>query len=443
MGIVVLLCSLFLATVPAIAAEQNQEMRKISAMVATTASEAETLGIYGNANEDDTIDMRDLTYVKLIFFGEKSETVLADAKYDGKINPLDFVQIKLIIVGKEKELTVVQYLGTPPDITEEPVTIQMPLERMVTMSSYVCEGLCAFGMKNKIVGVQGYAKENMGEITELIKDKEEIGYDLGSIDIEKVISLEPDIVITYTFIPTYHPEYKEQLNSAGIPVFLTDLYMPGKYAKEFRVLGWLMHNDERAKELINFEAEVHGLIEDVVAEIPESAKPRVCYSPHYSYRDLEVGVAGSGTSGHNRIVDYGGVNVFGDLEGTKWVDSEAVIDNNPDIIIKDVYTGWGGFVECGYNAKCLDSLKEARSTIMSRTGWEYLTAVENGSVYLLCTHAGGIHPCIFDSYIAKWLHPDKFKDLDPVALHTEWLDKFLGIPYKGAYAYPTPWRAEL
>jgi iron complex transport system substrate-binding protein len=33
------------------------------------ASDVDTLEIYGNANEDDTIDMRDLTYVKLIFFG--------------------------------------------------------------------------------------------------------------------------------------------------------------------------------------------------------------------------------------------------------------------------------------------------------------------------------------------------------------------------------------
>jgi iron complex transport system substrate-binding protein len=46
------------------------------------ATDTCTLEIYGNANEDDTIDMRDLTYVKLIFFGKKPETELADAKYD-------------------------------------------------------------------------------------------------------------------------------------------------------------------------------------------------------------------------------------------------------------------------------------------------------------------------------------------------------------------------
>jgi hypothetical protein len=93
--IAIVLCSVFLVAMPAIAADQNQTMQKVSASASTitTASEDDyVLGVYGNANEDDTIDMRDLTYVKLIFFGKKPETELADAKYDGKINPLDFIQ---------------------------------------------------------------------------------------------------------------------------------------------------------------------------------------------------------------------------------------------------------------------------------------------------------------------------------------------------------------
>ena len=127
--IAIVLCSVFLVALPAIAAEQNQEMQKTSADTITTASEDDyVLGIYGNANEDDTIDMRDLTYVKLIFFGKKPETEFADAKYDGKINPLDFIQIKLIIVGKEKEITIV-------DSTDRIVTVKKPVKRVVPFTS--------------------------------------------------------------------------------------------------------------------------------------------------------------------------------------------------------------------------------------------------------------------------------------------------------------------
>ena len=70
--IVVVLCSLFLVALPVIAAEQTTQEVSASASEVTTSSEDDyVLGVYGNANEDDTIDMRDLTYVKLIFFGKK------------------------------------------------------------------------------------------------------------------------------------------------------------------------------------------------------------------------------------------------------------------------------------------------------------------------------------------------------------------------------------
>jgi iron complex transport system substrate-binding protein len=381
--IAIVLCSMLFVALPAttIAAEEDDFV----------------LGIYGNANEDDTIDMRDLTYVKLIFFGERPETELADAKYDGEINPLDFVQIKLIIVGKEKELTVLQYLETPPDMIEEPLTICMPIERIVTTSRYACEALCVFGVADKIVGVSGSSKE-MGEIEEFVKDKEEIGR-LSSIDIEKVISLEPDIAIAYTLTRRYYPEYEEQLSSAGIPMLQTDLYKPGKYAEEFRVLGWLLERQERAEELINFENGVLDLIKDRVSKIPKSEKPRVC-ALGTPYKELEVYIAGSGTSDDRRIVNNGGVNVFADMEGYKWVDSEAVLEKNPDVFTKLAHVG-------GYKAKSSDSLKEVQDLIIGHTGWEYITAVKNGDVYIICTKAASIHPCIFDSYIAKWLHPDR------------------------------------
>ena len=84
--IVIVLCSVFLVTtLPAIAAEQNQAIQKVSESEVMSASKDDfVLGVYGNANEDDTIDIRDPSYVKLISFGKKPETKLADAKYDGK-----------------------------------------------------------------------------------------------------------------------------------------------------------------------------------------------------------------------------------------------------------------------------------------------------------------------------------------------------------------------
>ena len=466
--IAIMLCSVSLVAMPAIAAEQTTQ--EVSATEITTASEDDfVLDIYGNANEDDTIDMRDLTYVKLIFFGKKPETELANAKYDGKINPLDFIQIKLIIVGKEKELAILQYIGTPPDITEEPVTLSLPIDRIVTLNCYACEALCVFGLEDKIVGVDKFTKD-FGEIAEFVKDKEEVGQHIEvGIDIEKVISLEPDVVVAVTYARKHYPQYEENLSYAGIPMLLMDVYHPEKEDRELRNLGWLFGKQERAKELINFEEEIFDLIEERVSEIPEDKKTRACYSvycpcepiyaqgPDYnksnvyyelSYREeptyliassgttLPYYIAGSGTTGHNIIVRCGGINVFSDMAGHQEVDPEAMLERSPEIFIMGVYPKYAGFVECGYSTEDDSTLKEVREVMMSQPGWSDI------GVCPICSEARGIHSSIQHSYIVKWLHPELFEDIDPEAIHTDWLQEFLGIKYKGVYAYPLPWKQD-
>jgi iron complex transport system substrate-binding protein len=46
------------------------------------------------------------------------------------------------------------------------------------------------------------------------------------------------------------------------------------------------------------------------------------------------------------------------------------------------------------------------------------------------------------AYMAKWLHPELFSDLDPQAIHQEYLTDFLGIDYDlsehGVFVYPEP-----
>jgi iron complex transport system substrate-binding protein len=44
------------------------------------------------------------------------------------------------------------------------------------------------------------------------------------------------------------------------------------------------------------------------------------------------------------------------------------------------------------------------------------------------------------AYMAKWLHPEIFQDLDPQEIQQEYLNKFQGIDYDlnkyGAFVYP-------
>ena len=133
---IVLLCSLLL--IPHVIAKR------------TTGSSEYVLKIYGNANEDDTIDMRDVTYIKLVIFGKKPETEFCDANYDGRVSMLDVVQTKLIIVGKAGEITLV-------DLVDRTVTVQMPIKKVALL--YGLEDYAAVGGEealNKIVALNSW-----------------------------------------------------------------------------------------------------------------------------------------------------------------------------------------------------------------------------------------------------------------------------------------------
>ena len=72
----------------------------LSAMLLASVPSAAGAQFFGDANEDGTIDIKDVTYIKLIIFGKKPTTELADANQDGRINVGDVIQIKLIILRK-------------------------------------------------------------------------------------------------------------------------------------------------------------------------------------------------------------------------------------------------------------------------------------------------------------------------------------------------------
>lgn len=110
------------------------------------AASDHTLGIYGNANEDDTINMQDVTYTELIILEYRDKTELSDAKYDDRINMQDVTQIELIILGRAKELTFI-------DAAENPSTVSLPIERMVILNTDFAEAVAVLDERDKVVGV--------------------------------------------------------------------------------------------------------------------------------------------------------------------------------------------------------------------------------------------------------------------------------------------------
>jgi iron complex transport system substrate-binding protein len=54
-----------------------------------------TLSVLGNANGDETIDVKDVEYTESIILGSKNQTQLADATCDNNINILDVTKTEI------------------------------------------------------------------------------------------------------------------------------------------------------------------------------------------------------------------------------------------------------------------------------------------------------------------------------------------------------------
>ena len=405
--IAVVLCSMLFVTLPAtaIAAEEDDYV----------------LGIYGNANEDDTIDMRDLTYVKLIFFGKKPEKELADAKYDGKINPLDFIQIKLIIVGKEKELTVV-------DSADRTVTVSMPVERIIPMVTWSYEPVWILEAQDKVVGVTTDAKQREDVYSWLpgILDKPTIGT-YRELDYEKVLEVNPDIVIVGG---GKVEEQEEKLAPAGITVLVLHFKSQEKFANEFTILAKILGKDDKAEEFLSWKQSYL----DWIKEKTEGMEPKVrVYTNWCGYPWLS---ASEGSGIHDVITMAGGYNIASGLPGPyPWVESEWVLRENPEVIIIGA-TGCS-VPPTGY---FMDSDEEAKRLVeetCNTTGLKETAAVENGGVYVLNGYLmETVRGYIGAYYCARWFYPQEFADLNPEEIHREYFEEWLDVPYQGIWVYP-------
>ncbi|MEA1864643.1 MAG: ABC transporter substrate-binding protein [Euryarchaeota archaeon] len=390
-----------------------------------TAASDYTLEIFGNANEDDTINMQDVTYTELIILEYRDRTELADGKYDGKINMQDVTQIELVILGKEMELTLI-------DTTDRIVTVKEPVERVVAFHSGHAETMRSITAKDKIVGVSKYVIED--EFLSEFVDYPNVG-STGSPNYEEILNLHPDIVFLYaTFSMSSCEAIQNKLKELDpeIAVIRMDTFKPESYVEETRKLGYILEKKEEANELIDFyEGWMNGM-DDRLEEISEDNRPKIYYENRKPYYTV-----GAGTGHQQKLEIAGGNNLFSDRNGYFDVDPEAVVERNPEIIVRtDAHVR-------GYGTDDITELSDIRNEIMNRPEFSKVAAVNNESVWVINNQIiGGVRHFVGIGYMAKWFHPELFEDLDPQAIHQEYVTEFQGLDYDlsehGVFVYPPP-----
>ncbi len=385
-----------------------------------------TLKIYGNANMDSVIDEKDVVYIRGVVSGVQHPTMFSDTNLDGTIDENDAVLAEKIVAGTEENLTII-------DSANSTITVKYPIKTLVSLNQHSAECIKILGEEEKIIGVEQY-----------VADKTEFFPDLSKLpvvksgsdcDFEKILSLHPEVAIAYGWNGAVSSslEYAKSLEP-HVTVIGLNLYQPYNISQEMAQLGYLMGNPQRAYEFIDFYESYLETIKEKASQIPEEKRARV-----YLEQNKDFTAASNGSGLNDMCTLAGGDNIALGLAGSSpTVDPEWVIQENPEVIVK---TANHGNKYMGYEKENSTDTRTLRETILNRTGWQNIKAVQDDRVFML-SDSNAAKPTFFIgvAYLAKFFYPDLFADMDPQAIHQEYLTKFQRLDYDlskhGVFVYP-------
>ena len=333
---------------------------------------------------------------------------------------LDVVLIKLIILGRESELTFVDAEG-------EAKTVSMPTEEIIPLNSDCVEAIRAIGAEDRIVGIESStAKKSVffPEISELPS----VGRGSGP-DIEKILMMKQDIVMAYApgIYNPGHEELEDKIEPA-VTVVRLDLFNREieKLREEMMKLGYMLGEVENAGEYIEWYSQYVDEIEDRVLTIPDEHKPTVFLDWSSAGTTTRHTMAKGGLS--EVCENAGGNNIAADLPVPyPVVEFEWILEEKPEVIVGYGHgRRFGG--ECGYETDDVSDVRTYYEELIGLECFVTIPAVENNRVYIMSADVvtSPVYP-VGLAYMAKWFHSELFEDLDPNAIHQEYITEFPGL----------------
>lgn len=266
----------------------------------------------------------------------------------------------------------------------------------------------------------------------------DIGYTaIGTLSVEKIISLEPDVLIMPMFDYKKIKDDIKKLENLNIAVVFIDFHKQTlqNHQKSIEILGKILHKEQRAKQINEFYAKYMNLVYERMKNVKH--KPRV-----YVEFSAKEGPSTFGPTYGNLmwgalVQNCGGDNITKDaIKGSSGsVNPELIVSKNPEVIIFA-----GNYFDNNYDNIPLGyqiTKEQATANLdkyAARAGWNEIDAVKNKQIHALY-HDLSRH--IFDFagtlYFAKVIQPELFKDIDPEKVLAEFFDKFYPIPLSGTW----------
>ena len=242
---------------------------------------------------------------------------------------------------------------TVTDMIGREITLAQPATKIIVLTAADCEILYALGAGDAVIARGEFC--NYPE--EALKVKEVAS---GSeTNIEQLIALKPELVIMSSMAQSL--EQVEALEKAGIPVMMLDAATIAETYTAIELIGKVSGKEKEAKAL------AEGMQQDF-AELAASVDKESGKTVYFEVSPLEFGLwtAGKGTFMDELATMLGMENAFPDVTGWAEISQEQVMERNPDYIVT-IYMEFAG---------AMSPVEE----ILSRRGWETLTAVVEGRV---------------------------------------------------------------
>ncbi len=260
------------------------------------------------------------------------------------------------------------------------VTIEKAPEKIISLAPSHTEILFSLGLDAKIAGVTTYC-----DYPEEAKTKEIVG-DYTAINLEKVIEINPDLVLIYG---PGDEESNNRLKEAGIAILG---FMPesiDQVIDTIKKIGEVTGKAEEAKEVIDKMIEKR---DSIVEKVKDKDKVKVFYEIWHD----PLMAAGPGSFMNELMTVAGGDNIAKDAEGQyPQFDIEQLIERNPEVYLTSK-----------------DSEEKTVESIKARPGYENITAIREGNIYILDPNiVSRPGPRIVEALelVAKAIHPELFK----------------------------------
>ena len=241
---------------------------------------------------------------------------------------------------------------TVTDMAGREVKFEKPVEKAVALTASDCEIIYAIGAEEALVGRGEYCDypAEVMDIPALTSG--------ANTNVEQILALEPEVVFLSMMAQT--PEQVDQLEKAGVRVVVSDAQdIAGTYTA-ISLIGQVMGKQDNAQKIID---SMKATFDEIQANALDGTK-----TVYFEVSPLQWGLwtAGTGTFMNEVAQMMGLKNCFDDVEGWAAISEEQVLERNPDYIMTiTMYFGEGPTPE---------------EEIMSRPGWENVTAVQNQAI---------------------------------------------------------------